>query len=119
MGRQTLGFSFPLIPMLAEGGIATSATLAMIGEGSEPEAVLPLSKLAALLDSWTHKPKPGGGGAGALGDGEQIVFSPIFNFYGPASREDVEEATRLSFEEFKRMYKRLKKEENRKQFSPA
>lgn len=116
---RTLGFNFPLIPMLAEGGIATSATLAMIGEGSEPEAVLPLSKLAALLDSWTHKPKPGGGGAGVLGDGEQIVFSPIFNFYGPASREDVEEATRLSFEEFKRMYKRLKKEENRKQFSPA
>ena len=116
---RTLGFNFPLIPMLAEGGIATSATLAMIGEGSEPEAVLPLSKLAALLDSWTRKPQPGGGGAGTLGDGEQIVFSPIFNFYGPASREDVEEATRLSFEEFKRMYKRLKKEENRKQFSPA
>lgn len=116
---RTLGFNFPLIPMLAEGGIATSATLAMIGEGSEPEAVLPLSKLAALLDGWTRKPRPGGGGAGTLGDGEQIVFSPIFNFYGPASREDVEEATRLSFEEFKRMYKRLKKEENRKQFSPA
>lgn len=32
------------IPFLAEGGIATRPTLAMIGEGGEPEMVLPLSK---------------------------------------------------------------------------
>jgi len=44
------GFRFPKIPMLAEGGIATSATLAMIGEGREPEAILPLSKLEGLLN---------------------------------------------------------------------
>ena len=37
------------IPQLAEGGIATKATLAMIGEGSEPEAVIPLSKLSQFL----------------------------------------------------------------------
>ena len=33
------------IPGLAEGGIVTSPTLAMIGEGGESEAVIPLSKL--------------------------------------------------------------------------
>ena len=37
------GFSMPDIPMLADGGIATRATLAIIGE-SGPEAVVPLSK---------------------------------------------------------------------------
>ena len=37
------------IPQLAEGGIATKATLAMIGEGNEPEAVIPLSKLSQFL----------------------------------------------------------------------
>lgn len=37
------------IPQLAEGGIVTSATLAVIGEGSEPEAVIPLSKLTQFL----------------------------------------------------------------------
>jgi hypothetical protein len=37
------GFDVPNIPMLANGGIVTSATLAMIGE-SGPEAVIPLSK---------------------------------------------------------------------------
>lgn len=37
------------IPMLAEGGIATSATLAMIGEGRSDEAVIPLDKLSGYL----------------------------------------------------------------------
>jgi TP901 family phage tail tape measure protein len=32
------------VPALAEGGIATSPTMALIGEGGEPEMVLPLSK---------------------------------------------------------------------------
>jgi len=42
------------IPRLAEGGIVSSPTLAMIGEGNESEAVIPLSKLG----------KYGGGGGG-------------------------------------------------------
>jgi phage-related protein len=36
--------SFPKIPMLADGGIVRSATLALIGEGG-PEAVIPLDRL--------------------------------------------------------------------------
>ena len=38
----------PNIPMLAEGGIVTKPTLAMIGEGNGPEAVIPLSKLGSM-----------------------------------------------------------------------
>lgn len=119
VGGETLGFNIPTIPQLAEGGVATSPTLAEIGEGGEPEAVMPLSKLAAMLDEYTKKPKPSGGTSGQEGgDGETIVFSPVFNFYGGADREEVEEATRISFEEFKRLYKRLKAEERRKKFKP-
>lgn len=33
------------IPMLAEGGVVTSPTLAMIGEGGQSEAVIPLDRL--------------------------------------------------------------------------
>ncbi|MFG3493008.1 phage tail tape measure protein [Streptomyces sp. NPDC047972] len=44
----------PYIPYLAEGGVTTGPTLAMIGEGREQEAVLPLSKLEALIN--THAP---------------------------------------------------------------
>ena len=39
------------IPALASGGITTGPTLALIGEGAEQEAVLPLSKLDALLEN--------------------------------------------------------------------
>lgn len=115
VGGKTLGFNIPQIPMLATGGIATAPTLAMVGEGGEPEAVLPLSKLAQLLDDWDKKPKPG-----PAGGGESIVFSPVFNFYGGTpSREEAMEAGRVSFAEFKRLYRRMKDEERRKQFSPA
>jgi hypothetical protein len=42
------GFNVPDIPELKDGGIVTQATLAMIGEGNEPEAVIPLSKLGNM-----------------------------------------------------------------------
>ena len=42
------GFDMPDIPTMAEGGIVTSPTLAMIGEGRGPEAVIPLSKLGSM-----------------------------------------------------------------------
>lgn len=45
---QNVGGFMPNIPMLAEGGIVTGPTLAMIGEGGESEAVIPLSKLGSV-----------------------------------------------------------------------
>jgi hypothetical protein len=39
------GFEMPDIPMLAAGGIVTGPTLAMIGEGRGPEAVIPLDRM--------------------------------------------------------------------------
>ena len=39
------GFDIPDIPMLAAGGIVTGPTLAMIGEGRGPEAVIPLDRM--------------------------------------------------------------------------
>ena len=119
VGGKTLGFNIPTIPALAAGGVATAPTLAMIGEGGEPEAVLPLSKLAALLDEWSKKPKPTGGGGTQGGGDTSIMFSPVFNFYGPATKEEAVEAGRVSFAEFKRLYERMKAEERRKQFSPT
>ena len=118
VGGTTLGFNIPTIPALAAGGVATAPTLAMVGEGGEPEAIMPLSKLAALLDEWT-KPKPGGGGAGQGGGTETITFAPVFQFYGPTTREEAVEAGRVSFAEFKRLYKQMKAEEARKSFTPA
>jgi len=42
---QSVAGFMPNIPMLAEGGIVTSPTLAMIGEGGQSEAVIPLDRL--------------------------------------------------------------------------
>lgn len=119
VGGTTLGFNIPTIQALAAGGVATAPTLAMIGEGGEPEAVMPLSKLAELLDEWT-KPKPQGGGGGQEdAGGDHIVWSPVFNFYGNTTKEEAVAAARMSFAEFKKMYKQMKAEERRKSFSPA
>jgi phage-related protein len=51
IGGMEWGFNIPEIPMLAEGGIVTRPTLAMIGEAG-PEAVIPLSEFGS---------QPGGG----------------------------------------------------------
>jgi hypothetical protein len=41
------GFSFPKIPALAEGGIVTGPTVALIGEAG-PEAVIPLDRMSGM-----------------------------------------------------------------------
>lgn len=50
VGGQTL------IPALAKGGLVTAPTLAMVGEGRESEAVLPLSKLDSMLREVKNEP---------------------------------------------------------------
>lgn len=64
----SLGFphpdpSDPSIAMLATGGIVSKPILAMMGEGSEPEVVAPLSKLKAML-----------GDLGGFGGGGENTF---------------------------------------------
>lgn len=124
VGGSKIGFSLgtiPTIPALAAGGIATAPTTALIGEGAEPEAVLPLSKLADMIKGYLAlnrgSQQSGGGGAGTGGD--VIHFSPTMYFTSSANAQEVKQATRLSFEEFKKFYRQLKAEESRKGFTPA
>lgn len=70
-GGQKFGVNLPTIPQLAEGGIATRSTLANIGEGGEPEAVIPLSKLSTML----------GAGIGT-GGGITVNFAPVIHISG-------------------------------------
>ena len=51
VGGKSVGLNIPQIPKLAQGGIVSQPTMALIGEGRESEAVLPLSKLNNLLSS--------------------------------------------------------------------
>jgi phage-related minor tail protein len=43
------------IPAMAEGGIVTGPTLALIGEGRESEAVIPLSKLNSMMSGGSNR----------------------------------------------------------------
>lgn len=98
-----IGFNMKTIPALAQGGIVSSPTLAQIGEGGEPEAVTPLSKLEGMLTAVVERLFGGGGEnetTTPTGDG-QFVFAPVQHFYGTTSREDVEAANAASFAQFK------------------
>lgn len=60
---DVLGMSFgggsigvPSIPKLADGGVTTGPTLAMIGEGREQEVVAPLSSLPDIAQSRDEQP---------------------------------------------------------------
>jgi hypothetical protein len=53
---------------LADGGIVTKPTLAMIGEGSESEAVMPLSKLSGMLNTTFSAGAMSGSGMGSGGE---------------------------------------------------
>ncbi len=100
LGGGKLGFNIPEIPMLAEGGVVSSPTLAMIGEGSEPEAVMPLSTLPAF-----------GGAAN-----QQTVFnySPVINVTGGGDAyEAVKKANEESMREFEQKYKRMEADRRR------
>ncbi|HAT4071057.1 TPA: phage tail tape measure protein [Clostridium perfringens] len=55
LGGKHFGVHIPQIPALAEGGIVTKATMALVGEGKEHEAVIPLSKLDSLVTNSVKK----------------------------------------------------------------
>lgn len=74
VGGEKFGFSIPKIPQLATGGIATKSILANIGEGSEPEAVLPLSRLDNMLNRASTK--------GSNGSTISVSFAPVINLSG-------------------------------------
>lgn len=101
IGGKHVGLNIPTIPTLATGGIATSPTLAEIGEGGEPEAVVPLSKLSNMLN--------GGAGGG-------ITYSPNIVINGNADKSEISEAMRNSYEEFKEFMDRYTRERRRLAF---
>ena len=111
VGGKHFGFDVPSLPALAEGGIATAPTLAMIGEGAESEAVLPLSKLDGLLSG------RGGGSSTAGGESGSIVFSPQITINGGGSKEETMQAMNEAFSQFKAFMARYEREHKRFAFS--
>ena len=138
IGGNTFSFKIPQIPQLATGGIVTAPTLLEAGEGGEPEAIIPLSKLYDFLlnlgkpDPTKPQPQPAEGGQNpppedkpqpqpAEGGGGGFVFSPtiIFKGNGSVTRKEVDQAMDFTYQKFVRFSKQLEEERRRKSFSPA
>lgn len=100
VGGKSMGINIPQIPTLASGGIATGPSLAMVGEGREPEAILPLSRLGGMM--------------GAGGPSISVNFSPVIQITGAgAVREDVQSGLRAGVADLKRELERLLNSERR------
>lgn len=110
VGGKSFGVNIPNIPMLAKGGIVTGPTLAMVGEGNESEAVLPLSKLKEFI---------GQGNSNSTTNNKestQIVYSPKFYIPDGATKKEIQEITRMSYEEFKKWIKKYERDKKRVAF---
>ena len=133
LGGKTFGLNIPEIPQLAVGGIVTAPTVLEAGEGGEPEAILPLSKLAGIMrDTIASMNRPSiisdllGQLTGTQEDQElapvggppiQIHYNPQYHFEGEApKKEEIVEAEKMSQEEFARCMARWRRDNDRKKF---
>ena len=66
------------VPFLAEGGIVSQPTLALIGEGQESEAVMPLSKLEAFV----NQPEINQPANQTQTESIVVNFNPVINLQG-------------------------------------
>ena len=84
LGGINTGFNLPAIPLqFAEGGYVTGPTNAVVGEGGEPEYIIPQSKMRESMDRYSRGargssviPAVGGGGASGEGGGAAVA-API------------------------------------------
>ena len=109
-GGGKLGFNIPKIPQLAQGGIVTQPTVAMIGEGNESEAVLPLSALSRMLDR------------GEASEGQTnavtVNFAPVIHISGGGSAaEDVKRGLQAASVDLKREIEKILRDQRRLSFA--
>lgn len=115
----------------------TSAGMQGVGEAG-PEAILPLDTLwakmkeilneaiaasggASLIDAFIEKLKgigTGGGGQGtpelAGAGGPTIQYSPVYNLYGSAGKDEIAEADKLIRAEFNKLMKQYERDQQRR-----
>lgn len=102
LGGTTVGVQIPTVPQiaaasgvpqLADGGVVSRPTLAMIGEGRETEAVMPLSRLSDLL-----------GLGGESAQTVNVSFAPVINITGGG--QDAYDGVTRGLNEGRRAFKR-------------
>jgi hypothetical protein len=73
------------IPKMANGGIVTSPTLAMIGEGGGPEAVIPLSRMGQMGGNYTINVQGGISSSADIGEAVVNAIRAYNRAAGPAN----------------------------------
>jgi hypothetical protein len=74
-----------VIPKMANGGIVNSPTLAMIGEGGGPEAVIPLSKMGKMGGNYTINVQGGISSSADIGEAVVNAIRAYNRAAGPAN----------------------------------
>lgn len=100
LAGQSFGVHIDPIPELAKGGVATGPTLAMIGEGKENEAVLPLSRLDALLSA----------------SAPSVTYAPVINVNGGDATQ-VRQALSDGYQDFVRYMQQYQRQQRRVAFA--
>jgi len=76
---EGFGGIFKKILGLAEGGIVSQPTIAMVGEGGQSEAIMPLNKLGNMMNSTFNAGAMSGNGAGGNGQfvlkGQDLILA--------------------------------------------
>ena len=92
-----------MVSPFAEGGYVNKPTNALIGEGGEPEYVIPESKMRESMSRYSRGSRGGGvipsdGGSSASGDGGAAVAAPIDVRYTVERINNVEYVTADQFQ---------------------
>jgi len=76
------------IPRFAQGGVVTGPTLAMVGEGGEPEYIVPQSKAAGFAANWAAG-RRGAAAIPAFAEGGVVMPATSINIQtGPVLQQD-------------------------------
>ncbi|MCY9691200.1 hypothetical protein M5W70_21730, partial [Paenibacillus larvae] len=121
-GGKTLGFSIPEIPTIggyADGGIVSRPEMAWVGEGGDPEVIIPINNsnrsknlhetAGRMLGVSSEKPNNAGGG--------DFIFNPTYNFYGNADQAAVQQMQQKTERDFKREFEAYKRQQKRVSFA--
>lgn len=120
MGGESFGFKIPEIPKIggyAEGGYVDRPELAWVGEGRSPEWIIPENNSArsqSLLAAANRS--MGGGNTSSTTTVGDFVYSPSFNFYGPADQEAVKDMEQRNRQEFSKQFEDYKRQQQRVSF---
>jgi len=85
------------IPTYAQGGVVTKPTLALVGDGGEPEYIIPQSKMRATALNYLQS--PGGGGSVAMQPAQiNITTGPVMQADGQnwVTMQDLQRAMRAT-----------------------